>query len=71
MQAKIGKLAGNVWALLKEKEEIEISRLPRMLKEKTFMVYQSLGWLAREDKLKYRKKGDKVYISLAEHEKKM
>lgn len=69
MQAKIGKTAGLVWQILKEKDAVEISSLPRMSKEKSVIVYQALGWLARENKLKYRKKGDKVYVSLAAHEK--
>lgn len=65
MKAKIGETAGRVWETLKEKEKIEISALARMLKEKTVIVYQAVGWLAREDKISYHKKGGKIYISLS------
>jgi len=65
MKAKIGETAGRVWEMLKEKEKIEISALARMLKEKTVVVYQAVGWLAREDKISYHVKGGKIYISLS------
>ena len=50
MKAKIGSTAGKVWETLNEKGEVDISRLPKILKEKTLIVYQAVGWLAREDK---------------------
>ncbi|MDY6863967.1 MAG: winged helix-turn-helix domain-containing protein [Thermodesulfobacteriota bacterium] len=68
MKDVIGNTAGKVWNLLKEKEEIEISRVPKILKEKTLIVYQSMGWLAREDKIGYRTEGDKTYVSLTDFE---
>ena len=38
MKNKIGEVAGRVWKTLGEKGDI---------------VYQALGWLAREDKINY------------------
>lgn len=70
MKAQVGNAAGRVWDALKQKEKVEISALARMLKEKTAIVYQAVGWLAREDKIDYKKKGDKIYVSLAEKERK-
>ena len=64
MKERIGELAGKVWKILKEKEEINIERLPRMLKERSVLVYQALGWLARENKLEYHVKGGKTFVSL-------
>jgi hypothetical protein len=69
MKEKVGKTAGKVWQTLRDKGELEISRLPRMLNEKTVVVYQALGWLAREDKLHYRTKSGKIYVSLTVSEK--
>ena len=66
---KIGKTAGIIWQTLKRKDEVEISRLPGMLKEKVTIVYQALGWLAREEKLHYRVKNGKIYVSLIASEK--
>lgn len=69
MKEKIGKMAGKIWEILRTKEEVEISRFPRMLNEKTDVTYQAIGWLAREDKIHYSKKSNKIYISLTETEK--
>ena len=68
MKTLIGQTAGKVWKQLKEKDQVNIEQLPRMLKEKTVIVYQAVGWLAREDKIKYHKKGDKTYVSLTDSE---
>jgi len=69
MKEKIGQAAGKIWNILREHEEVAISRFPGMMKEKTLIVHQALGWLAREDKISYRAKGDKIYVALKESEK--
>ena len=46
MKNKIGEMAAKVWKTLGEKEDVEISKLPQILKEKGEIVYQALGWLA-------------------------
>jgi hypothetical protein len=43
--------------------------LPKLLKEKSMVVYQAVGWLAREDKIEFRKDATKTWISLAESER--
>jgi hypothetical protein len=69
MKEKIIKTSGSIWNALREKEMVEISRLPKMVNEKTMVVYQAIGWLAREDKIVYHTKGGKTYVSLPEHER--
>ncbi len=69
MKDKIGKIAGKIWEILRKKEEVEISRFPRILNEKSDVTYQAIGWLAREDKIHYAKKGNKIYIYLTESER--
>ena len=69
MKDKIGETAGKIWNLLKEKGEVNISQLPRLLNEKSFIVQQALGWLAREDKIEYRTEAGKTHISLTETER--
>ena len=51
MKEKNGQTAGKIWETLKEKEELNVSRIPRILKEKSEVAYQALGWLAREDNI--------------------
>ncbi len=69
MKKKIGEMAGKVWKILGEKEEVEISKVPRILKEKGEIVYQALGWLAREDKINYYNKEGKPFVSLTYDER--
>jgi hypothetical protein len=64
MTERIGTAAGKVWQVLKTQEEADIRQLPRMLEEKTVIVNQALGWLAREGKLEYREHGERLFVSL-------
>ena len=63
MKELIGETAGRIWTTLNQNEEVPVSRLPRMLAEKEPVVYQALGWLAREDKITYRNKGKSTYVT--------
>ncbi len=69
MKDKIGETAGRIWKIMKEKEEVNISQLPKLVEEKTAIVYQALGWLAREDKIEYRIEGTKTFASLTDVER--
>jgi hypothetical protein len=64
MQEKIGEVAGRIWKLLKEKDKVSISQLPRSVKETDVITYQALGWLAREDKIEYHTQKTKTNVSL-------
>lgn len=66
MKEKIGYVAGDIWHILKEREEVSASQLPRILNERSIIVNQALGWLAREDKIDFRTEGAKTFVSLAE-----
>ena len=69
MKTTIGEMAGRVWKTLGEKEEVAVSKLPQILKEKGEIVYQALGWLAKEDKIEFRKKEGKTFVSLSDDER--
>jgi hypothetical protein len=69
MNERIGTTAGKVWQVLRKQEEADINRLPRMVSEKSVVVNQALGWLAREGKLEYREQGDRLWVSLNQHER--
>jgi hypothetical protein len=69
MRDQIGETAGRLWTELGSREEIGLTQLPRVLKAKSDVTYQALGWLAREDKITYRTKAGKVFISLSEKER--
>ena len=69
MKTKIGEMAGRVWKTLGEKEEVAVSRLPQLLKENGEIVYQALGWLAKEGKVDFHKKEGKTFVSLSSEER--
>lgn len=70
MKERIGHTAGAIWRALEKTKEVDAARLPAMVNEKSFIVHQALGWLAREDKIDYRSEGEKVFVSLLESERK-
>lgn len=69
MKDRIGVTAGGIWKILKKEGEVNVAQLPKLLNEKSTLVYQGLGWLAREDKVEYQIKQAKTYVSLAEAER--
>jgi Mn-dependent DtxR family transcriptional regulator len=69
MKEEIGETAGKIWEILKKKGEVNVAQLPRLLNEKSAMVNQGLGWLAREDKVDYQDKAGKTFVSLTESER--
>jgi len=68
MREVIGETAGKIWRALGEKGEANVAMLPKLLKEKSELVYQGLGWLAHEDKVMYFKKSDKNFVKLTNPE---
>ncbi len=71
MKPKIIEAAGKVWRVLGEKKEIEIGQLPWYVREEEYVVWQALGWLAREDKINYLKRNGDDYIALVDRELQM
>ena len=69
MKEDIGITAGKIWILLREKKELALSQIPKALDEKPPLVYQALGWLAREDKIEFRKEGNKTLVALSSFER--
>jgi hypothetical protein len=64
MKKMIGEMDGTGWTILGKKGRVDISSLPQILKEKVEIVYQALGWLAREDKIELHKKERRTSVSL-------
>jgi len=69
MRERIGLTAGAIWDVLGKKHEVSLTQLSKLIKEKPLVVQQALGWLARENKITFREAGEKVYIALAEAER--
>ena len=71
MKTQIGKIAGKIWETLVANENVSISQLSKMLNEKPVVVYQALGWLAREDKITYHTEKNKIFVALSDDERKL
>jgi hypothetical protein len=53
MHKEIGETAGKIWRYLNGKGEITLNKLKTDTKENNRIFYMSIGWLAREDKIKF------------------
>jgi len=71
MRNHIGEIAGKIWEMLGHKKEVNVSALSKMIKEKSDITYQGLGWLARENKLVFHKKGARSFVALTPSEQKV
>ncbi len=60
----IGDTAGKIWSYLDENGESSITTLKKNLELKPDQTTMAIGWLAREDKLKFVTKGKSVKISI-------
>jgi len=70
MKEKIGDAAGAVWRVLNENEKVELSALPKLVKQNDTTAFQAVGWLAREDKIQYHTEGRTTFVTLVPHERK-
>lgn len=66
MNHEIGFAAGKVWNTLNTEGNVSTERLKRVTRLNDKLLYQAIGWLAREDKLNFEKKGKYLSISLKE-----
>jgi hypothetical protein len=64
MIQSIGETAGKVWQFLNDKGEANIIQLMKGVEADSSLIFQALGWLAREDKLFIEKKGGYITYSL-------
>lgn len=62
----IGETAGKIYRALEKGGTMEIASLQREINFPDSALFnQALGWLAREDKIDFRKKGKEWTVSLA------
>jgi hypothetical protein len=60
----ITECARKIEELLARSGEVNILSVCEHLAERSMVGYQSLGWLAHEGRIHYRKQGSQVYVSL-------
>ena len=62
--SEIGELAGRVWQYLSENPASSVGKIGRSLGASNDLLYMSVGWLAREDKLIFESSGKQMKVSL-------
>ncbi len=62
---RIEQCAARILVTLGEIGSINVLRLSEQLGEMSVLTYQALGWLAREERIRYERRGNQVYVSLA------
>jgi hypothetical protein len=60
----IGQNAGAIWKILNSKGSQNVSTLKKLAKLDDKQLYLALGWLAREDKVKFLQDKRAVVVSL-------
>ncbi|OGI27154.1 MAG: hypothetical protein A2287_08140 [Candidatus Melainabacteria bacterium RIFOXYA12_FULL_32_12] len=64
MVNNIGEITGRIWDYLNANGETSLANLKKTLDLKPEQVTMSLGWLAREDKVNFEKKGNSIKVSI-------
>ena len=68
MMSSIQERAGRVLNEVARADRINILSVAGHLGERNLVVYQSIGWLAHEGKIRYVLEGNQVHVSLAVEE---
>ncbi len=64
MMQAIGETAGKVYRALETKGAMRVSQLKTETQADTFTLHAAIGWLAREGKIDFQKKGRSIVIAL-------
>ena len=64
MQESIVEAAGQIWNYLNSNGEVTTKKMQKDLSLDENMTFMGLGWLSREDKINYQKKGAHTNIYL-------
>lgn len=64
----IGEMAGRIWQHLSKSGATRIKDLPKAIGVERDLALMALGWLAREEKLKFDKQQKDVVVRLTDAE---
>jgi hypothetical protein len=71
MKVEIGKTAGEMWKFLGKNGKTALSGIGKKMGLTPEMTTLSVGWLAREDKIKINKEGKGTVVALTDTEAKI
>lgn len=64
METLIRECADRIVSLLGTMKEVNLLRLSEHMAERSMIIYQAVGWLAREGRVRYEQREKQVYITL-------
>ena len=64
VEEQIAECAERVVALLAKIRQANIMQLTEHLSDRSTLVYQAIGWLAREGRIRYERHGNQTYVLL-------
>ncbi len=65
MARSVKDCAEKILDLLVRAERVNVLRVAEQVGERSVVVYQAIGWLAREGSVRYEQEGNQVYLSAA------
>ena len=65
MTLSVKDCAEKILGLLDREERVNVLRVAERVGERSLVVYQAIGWLAREGSVRYEQEGNQVYLSIA------
>ena len=64
MKEKIGTDAGLVWQVLDERGTLNVKEVKKVVRLTDKDLFAAIGWLAREEKLRFNQEEKELYLSL-------
>jgi len=64
MSYHVGDTAGQIWRLLFERGRLSIRKIGELTSLNEPNIFIGLGWLARENKIDFHKRGGMLYVEL-------
>jgi hypothetical protein len=64
VEEQIAKCAERIVAVLVGIRQANILQLSEHLPDRSTLIYQAIGWLAREGRIRYERHGNQVYVLL-------
>ncbi|MCK5738857.1 winged helix-turn-helix domain-containing protein [bacterium] len=61
---QIGAIAGKIWDELDQNGEKSLAQLKKKIDTTPLLLQAGIGWLAREEKIRFSKKGNSVIVGL-------
>lgn len=63
MVRSVKECTERVLVLLANRERVNVLNVAEQLGERSVVVYQAIGWLAREGRVRYEQDGNQVYLA--------